>query len=107
MSTPTRLDCATIEGPSRMDLMMALFNRKRPDPVKFVGTDNGRRIEIKVWVKGLIKTGENGWKVVGTLTADSPFNPTPGLFPSLKVVCFYNDHTREGSLTDDGLEEIE
>lgn len=106
MSRPITIAYNIDGGPSHLDLVLPLLNRKRPDPVKFIGTDKGRRFEIKVWVKGLIQTGPTSWEVLGTLTADSPFNPVPGLAPSFKVVCFYNDHTRRGSLTDDGLEEI-
>lgn len=106
MSSP-RLAYPIIEGPSRADLILALFDRKHPSPVKFVGTSNGRKVDICVWVKGLIQTSEDSWKVLGTLTANSPLNPSRIMGPSFKIECFYNDLTGEGSLTDDGLEEAE
>lgn len=107
MSTPLSLSYAILGGPSRMDLMLALFDRERPEPLKFIGSDNGRMVNISVWLNGLIQSGENSWNIVGTLTANTPHNPSRGIGPSPKVVCSYNDHTRVGSLTVDGTEEME
>ena len=106
MSTPQSFTYLTLQGPSRMDLNLALFNRKRPEPLMFIAHDKGRKVEIRVWLKGLIQTEENSWKLVGTLTADSLLNPSGGIGPSLRFVCHYNDHTRAGVLSSDGMDEV-
>lgn len=83
-------------GPSSMDLMLALFNRKRPDPIKFLGTqDSNQTLRLNIWVDGLSHKGENGWVVTGRLTQDSH------IAPNRRVVFYYNDHKRMGSLVEE------
>ncbi len=79
------------EGPSRMDLMLALFNRRRPDPLTFKVRCDVDAQTVKVWLTGLSFGPEHCWWFEGLITNDSPVRPNE------QVVGFYNDHTRAGS----------
>lgn len=96
--------CDVVDGPSEMGLCLALFNRRRPEPIKFIGTDNGREVDIRVWLKGLTQVGEHSWQFTGTLTADSPLNPSKGVGPSLKVIGCYNEKKRRGFISGVGMD---
>ena len=96
--------CNIVEGPCVMKLFLALFDRSRPEPIKFIGTEDGRKVDICVWLKGLTRAGEHSWDFTGTLTADSPLNPSKGIGPSLKVIGFYNEQKRRGIISGVGMD---
>lgn len=104
MSTPHYFAFPTLKGPSRSDLILALFDRKSPEPLTFIASDNGNKVIIHVRLKGLIQGEQNSWEIIGTLLDDSPLDPSGRRRPLRKIVCTYNDHTFEGILRSDGTD---
>ncbi len=96
---PKRTEFDIVNGPSRMDLMLALFGYRESqgEPIyfEFSNLPSGQGKRLGVWLDGLFHyvTGVNPfhvWEFKGRLVNDSPINP------NTHVDGVFNDDNREG-----------
>ena len=71
-TTDPKIATRISNGPSRMDLLLSLFDREHAQPLRFyIEAPSARVSYVFVWLNGLSKVGTSAWRFEGTITNDS------------------------------------